>query len=96
MIERDKKNLTPYLLEINQCPSLRTDSPIDVAIKRGLVEDTIRTLCVNIQRKAAYKKEARDYMNARLTKQIRPSIVDTQTTTNMSAAEKMQYEAQRV
>ena len=58
--------LTPNLIEINQCPSFATDSSLDYRIKRGLLTDCFKTLCLNIKRKKEYKKEIWDKMNNRL------------------------------
>lgn len=58
--------LTPFLLEINQCPSFATDSPIDYRIKRGLIVDTLKTLCLNTKRKKAYKNEYKAKIEARI------------------------------
>jgi len=38
-------------------PSLATDSPIDIKIKRGLISDVMRTLCLSTDRRAKYKDE---------------------------------------
>ena len=86
MIEREKKKLTPYLLEINQCPSLRTDSPIDMVIKRGLVEDTIRILCLDMKRKQEAKAERRAKFQERLLKPQRLSIIEPPGFASMDAA----------
>lgn len=40
--------LVPYLLEINQMPSFTTDSPLDYKIKRGLIFDVMKTLCLSV------------------------------------------------
>ena len=40
--------LKPYLLEINQMPSFGTDSPLVAVIKRGLLQDCLKTLCLNV------------------------------------------------
>ena len=41
----------PLLLEINQCPSFATDSPLDIKIKRGLLSDVLNTLCLSRERR---------------------------------------------
>jgi hypothetical protein len=50
-------NLRPYLLEINQMPSFATDSPLDARVKRGLLTDCFKTLCLSNERKQAMKRE---------------------------------------
>ena len=57
-------NLRPFLLEINQCPSLKTDSPIDIRIKRGLVIDVMKKLCLTVARKTQYKMERKARLEA--------------------------------
>ncbi len=32
-------------------PSFATDSPLDYKIKRGLIVDVMKTLCLNVKRK---------------------------------------------
>ena len=56
----------PYLIEVNQMPSLATESPLDVKIKRGLVTDLLRKLCLNGRKKANYKAEKRARHNSTL------------------------------
>lgn len=51
MIDKDFK---PWLLEVNHAPSLATDSTFDHQLKLKLVEDTLRLLNMNIQRKNEY------------------------------------------
>ena len=43
--------LRPYLIEINQMPSFATDSPLDARVKRGLLADCFKTLCLTNERK---------------------------------------------
>ena len=38
-------------------PSFATDFPIDYKIKRGLIVDVMRKLCLNVPRKLKYKAE---------------------------------------
>ena len=38
-------------------PSFATDFPIDYKIKRGLIVDVMRKLCLNVPRKLKYKFE---------------------------------------
>jgi len=44
-------NLQPFLLEVNQMPSLATDSPLDYRIKKGMVVDVMKKLSLNVRRK---------------------------------------------
>jgi len=34
----------PWLLEVNHTPSFRTDTPLDKAIKKGLIIDTLNIM----------------------------------------------------
>ena len=38
-------------------PSFATDFPIDYKIKRGLIIDVMKKLCLNVPRKNKYKAE---------------------------------------
>lgn len=58
--------LRPYLLEVNQMPSFQTDSTLDYRIKRGLISDCLKTLCLSKKRKKQYKKEKKIKMTERL------------------------------
>ena len=49
-------------------PSFTTDSPLDIKIKRGLVSDVFKTLCLSYRRKKAYKDERAARMQERLLK----------------------------
>lgn len=56
----------PYLLEVNQCPSLRTDSPLDVKIKRGMLIDIMKKLSLSVRRRQQYKIERKAKMTENL------------------------------
>merc|ERR1740121_2273161 len=43
----------PYLIEINHLPSFTTDSPLDLDIKRRLVEQTLELTCGSVSAKGA-------------------------------------------
>ena len=62
--------LRPSLIEINQMPSFATESPLDLRIKKGLIQDCLKTLGLNMNRKNAYKKEKRNKVNDRLMKPV--------------------------
>ena len=64
--------LRPSLIEINQMPSFATDSSLDYRVKRGLITDCLKTLCLNMNRRARYKKERRKKMTERLM--VKPSF----------------------
>ena len=59
-------NLRPSLIEINQMPSFVTDSALDYRIKRGLIVDVLRTLCLSMKRKRKYKADRARRMTERL------------------------------
>lgn len=60
--------LVPSLLEINQMPSFATGSPLDYELKRGIIVDTLKLLCMTVQRKKEMKEEKRMKMQERLLK----------------------------
>merc|ERR1740121_807000 len=43
----------PYLIEINHLPSFTTDSPLDLDIKRRLVDQTLELTCGTVSAKGA-------------------------------------------
>lgn len=47
-------------------PSFATDSSLDYRVKRGLITDVLKTLCLNMPRRNRYKKERRQKMTERL------------------------------
>ena len=49
-------------------PSFATESPLDYKIKRGLIFDVMKTLCLSVQRKNRYKIERKAKLNERLLK----------------------------
>jgi len=48
------ENLKPWLIEVNHAPSLATESPFDLSLKKKVVEDTIRLLNLTMKRKMNY------------------------------------------
>ena len=61
-------NLRPYLIEINQMPSFATDSPLDARVKRGLLADCFKTLCMTNEKKMACKRDIEEKIKNRLLK----------------------------
>lgn len=59
-------NLRPSLIEINQMPSFVTDSALDYRVKKGLIVDVLRTLCLSMKRKRKYKADRARRMTERL------------------------------
>jgi hypothetical protein len=47
-------------------PSFATDSSLDYKVKRGLITDCLKTLCLSMKRRNQYKKERRKKMDERL------------------------------
>ena len=45
------KNCKPYLLEVNQSPSFKDDSPVDYEVKRHLLKDTFNLLGMTEEKK---------------------------------------------
>ena len=46
-------NAKPWLLEVNQSPSISTDTPLDLAIKYDLIYDSLKLL--GLARKSSTK-----------------------------------------
>eukprot|EP00928_Gymnodinium_smaydae_P024195 TRINITY_DN19657_c0_g1_i1.p1 TRINITY_DN19657_c0_g1~~TRINITY_DN19657_c0_g1_i1.p1 ORF type:complete len:481 (+),score=60.34 TRINITY_DN19657_c0_g1_i1:108-1550(+) len=56
--------LKPWLLEVNSCPSMSADTPIDVSIKRRLLKQTFALTCLGVDPSAAtatYEPRCRKY-----------------------------------
>ena len=53
------ENLKPWLIEVNHAPSLATESPFDLSLKKKVVEDTIRLLNLTMKRKMNYVNNQR-------------------------------------
>ena len=71
LIERRKKNkqwvLSPSLLEINQMPSFATGSPFDYELKKSLIVDSLKLLCMTPARRKMLRDERREMYAKRLT-----------------------------
>ena len=71
LIERRKKNkkwvLSPSLLEINQMPSFATGSPFDYELKKSLICDSLKLLCMTPARRKMLRDERREMYEKRLT-----------------------------
>jgi hypothetical protein len=57
-------------------PSFATDSPLDYKIKRGLIIDVLKTLCLDITRKKQYKSERMNKIYERLLKPQKTMVLD--------------------
>ena len=57
-------------------PSFATDSPLDYKIKRGLIIDVLKTLCLDITRKKQYKSERMNKIYERLLKPQKTMLLD--------------------
>ena len=49
--------LKPYLLEVNHSPSFITDTPLDKAIKRRIITDTLTLLNISVKNKKKLLKK---------------------------------------
>jgi tubulin polyglutamylase TTLL6/13 len=56
----------PYLLEVNHSPSFMAGAPIDLRIKRALIDDTLTLLDLNVPRKQAYIKRHNEEFQKRM------------------------------
>ena len=48
------EDFKPWLLEVNQSPSLEIDTPLDFEIKQNLIRDTLQLINLNPKRKWKY------------------------------------------
>lgn len=58
--------LEPWLLEVNQSPSFKTDSPLDSKVKGDLIRDTIKLLNLSYRRKSKYIQTAKKELKLRM------------------------------
>jgi tubulin polyglutamylase TTLL6/13 len=58
--------LKPWLLEVNNMPSLCTDSPFDNKVKTKLITDTIRILNITAEKKVEWQKKEQERIHARV------------------------------
>jgi hypothetical protein len=47
--------LKPWLLEVNFTPSFNCDSPIDLEVKSGVIEETMRLINVSEENRKCYE-----------------------------------------
>jgi tubulin polyglutamylase TTLL6/13 len=52
--------LKPWLLEVNQSPSFKTDAGLDTRVKGELIRDTLRLLNISHKRKMRYIAKVKD------------------------------------
>lgn len=62
------KNRVPSLIEVNQMPSFATDSPLDLKIKKGVINDTLSILNLSIKRRNRLKTQKKAELQRRLLK----------------------------
>ena len=58
--------LKPWLLEVNQSPSFKTDSQLDCRIKSALIHDTLKLLNVSYLRKQRYISRQKHELKQRM------------------------------
>jgi tubulin polyglutamylase TTLL6/13 len=59
-------DLNSYLIEVNHTASFATDSPLDLRVKRGLINDTLNLLNLSKKRKAKYIQERNSLTQERI------------------------------
>jgi hypothetical protein len=53
------KHFKPWLIEVNQSPSFKTDSPLDYQSKKNVIGDAFKLLNVNQERRQTLILEKR-------------------------------------
>ena len=56
----------PWLIEVNQSPSFKTDSPLDYRVKKAVLTDTFRLLNVSWEKRKQIIKDQKSNMKARI------------------------------
>ena len=59
-------NVKPWLIEVNQSPSFKTESGLDSRIKQKLVADTLRLLNLSHRRKSRIMNHMKQEMKRRM------------------------------
>ena len=60
------QNLKPWLLEVNQSPSLKTDAGLDTRVKGELIRDTLKLLNISYKRKMRFINKQRNELKQRM------------------------------
>jgi len=60
------QNLKPWLLEVNQSPSFKTDAGLDTRVKGELIRDTLKLLNISYKRKMRYINKQRNELKQRM------------------------------
>lgn len=60
--------LKPWLIEVNHTPSFATDTPLDHAVKSGVIGDALRLMNISVQRRIEYKKKQHNEVQKLATK----------------------------
>ena len=60
------ENLKPWLLEVNQSPSLEIDTPLDYKIKHDLIMDTLKLVNLTPKRKWKYIQQQKVEFQTRI------------------------------
>ncbi|ALC42735.1 CG16716 [Drosophila busckii] len=74
--------LKPYILEVNQTPSLCTDQPVDHEVKRPLIRDTLNLLSTPLVDKEEIIREDRVALRDRLLRQAHRRRVEAKDANN--------------
>lgn len=60
------KKFKPWLIEVNQCPSFATDSPLDYKTKKAVLTDTFRMLNCSVKKRKQMQKKQKAQMESRI------------------------------
>ena len=87
----------PWLIEVNQSPSFKTDSPLDYRVKKAVLTDTFRLLNVSWEKRKQIIKEQKSNMKARILtgKQAKIDPEDKAKIREEKINERFEYEKKR-
>ena len=91
------KKFKPWLIEVNQSPSFKTDSPLDYRVKKAVLTDTFRLLNMSWEKRKKIIKEQKKNMKARILtgKQSKIDPEEKAKRREEKLQERFEYEAKR-
>ena len=87
----------PWLIEVNQSPSFKTDSPLDYRVKKAVLTDTFKLLNVSWEKRKQIIKNQKENMKARILtgKQSKIDPEDKAKRREETLNERFEYEVKR-
>ena len=92
------EKLNPYLIEVNHTPSFNTDTPLDKAVKRSVIRDSLILMNVSKNHKIKYIKEQKLEFEKRALAggKFKPTLEEKDLLIKKAMTERDFYEAQHL